>query len=75
MKLYSLNDMRDFHFLTDKYFEMTDVAEKALKKSGSADSIEVKFALTSVKLAKDMMDNLGIEVPDDKAKELGFAEA
>jgi hypothetical protein len=35
-------------------------------------SIESKFYLSMIKATKDMMENLGVEVPDDKAKELGF---
>lgn len=74
MKLYSEKDVRDFHFLANKYMELADNVEKVMKEkpSRSEFDIECKFALTQVQTTKDMMDNLGIEVPDDKAKELGF---
>ena len=74
MRLYTVDDVQDYHFLANKYMELASVAEKAMKERDSADSINVKFALTSVKLAKDMMDNLGTEVPDDKAVALGFGK-
>lgn len=74
MRLYSVEDVHNYHFLANKYLELADDAEKIMQEKGchGKDGIELKFALTQIKTAKDMMDELGTEVPDDKAKELGF---
>jgi hypothetical protein len=56
--------------------EMTDEADNLYQKSDDKNAvmngIEWKYLLTQVKTTKGMMDELGTEVPDDKAKELGF---
>ena len=74
MRLYTVDDVQDYHFLANKYMELASVAEKAMKERDSANSIDVKFALTMIQTTKGMMDNLGIEVPDDKAVALGFGK-
>lgn len=66
MKLYSEKDLRDYHFLADKYCELSD------KIPIEQIDIARRFLLMQIKMTKDMMDELGTEVPDDKAKELGF---
>jgi len=75
MKLYASKDMKDYLYLSNRYNEMTTRYENYSKGKQPIDyvnSIESKFYLSMIKATKDMMENLGVEVPDDKAKELGF---
>jgi hypothetical protein len=76
MKLYSIEDVHNYHYLMNKYMELADESEKLYQdnedKNAIANSIELKYLLTQIKTAKDMMNDLGTEVPDDKAKALGF---
>jgi hypothetical protein len=77
MRLYSMQDVKDYLFLISQYDEATSNVEGAMKKNsrkGQSDSVEQRFYLTQCKMIKDMMDELGVEVPDDKANELGFGE-
>lgn len=66
MKLYSEKDVHDYHFLADKYCELTD------KITFEQIDIARRFLLMQIKTTEDMMDELGTEVSDDKAKEMGF---
>jgi ribosome assembly protein YihI (activator of Der GTPase) len=75
MRLFSRKDLHDYIFLTKKYNEIVDVLENQIKAKSHEeliDDIEQKFALTQLKVAKELMDELGIEVSSDKARELGF---
>ena len=75
MRLYSENDLRDYRYLSSKYDEITDKIAKQEEGRSSVDvlnTIECKYHLKLIMATKEMMDPLGVEVPDDKAKELGF---
>jgi len=75
MRLYSANDVRDYHYLSNKYSEITDTIAKQEEGRASVDvinTIECKYHLKLIMATKEMMNDLGVEVPDDKAKELGF---
>jgi hypothetical protein len=76
MKLYSIEDVHNYHYLMNKYMELADESVKLYQdnedKNAIANSIELKYLLTLIKTVKDMMNDLGTEVPDDKVKALGF---
>ena len=76
MRLYSGQDVQDHHYLLGKYNELIDEAERLMKeeKDKIGSGIKTRFALNQVAMAKDMMDSLGTEVPDDKAVALGFGK-
>jgi hypothetical protein len=72
-----MQDVQDYLYLVRRYDEAANKAEEAMKKNegkGKSDSIEQRFYLTQLKVAKEMRDDLGIEVPDEKAKEWGFGD-
>ena len=72
MRLYSRKNLRDYRFLEKKYSEVCVTADMLMRTG--IEGAELKFALKQLDLLKDMMEKLGVEVPDDKAKELGFGE-
>ena len=66
-KLYTEQDVNDIRFLQNKYQELTN----ACVEDDFELEIERKLVLHQIKTIKDMIDELGTEVPDDKARELG----
>lgn len=77
MRLYTMHDVQDYIFLNGRYEEAANKAEEAMKKNegkGQCDSIEQRFYLKQLMGTKELIDDLGVEVPDDKAKEWGFGD-
>lgn len=75
MRLYSEKDLKDYTFLVEKYTQMVDRCEKYINGNQGVvleNTIESKFYLSLMKTTKELMDALGVDVPDDKAKEIGF---
>lgn len=75
MVLYTKKDLNDYVFLRDKFQKAVaelDLYIKGKQSQNLEDDIENKFGLQNIKMITDMIEELGIDVPDDKAKELGF---
>jgi hypothetical protein len=75
MVLYTKKDLNDYVFLQDKFQKAVAGLDSYIEGKQSqnlVDDIENKFGLQNIKMIKNMMDELGIDVPDDKAKALGF---
>lgn len=72
MTLYTREDLDSYAYLSKKYWEAANAAEKLMQ--AGTDGVELKYTLKQVDLIKGMINDLGLDVPDDKAKELGFLE-